>query len=241
MPIYGHRARIGYTSPPSATEVFPYEFYKIVPDGVSLVVHTLPLVERTEDEVDRSYEASLRAARIMAKAKVDILVHGGLPINVSKGFDNLDEMTADTERQVGIPVTSSATAQREAFKTLGCKKVGIVQPYDTSHDERHMQYMREFGMEPQGCARANAKFIELGLVPDEVAPALGREIMEKYPDVDTIYYSCPHWAMVGAIDVLEKEFGVTVVQPIQAIIWQALRRCGVEDSISGYGRLLRDF
>ena len=47
--------------------------------------------------------------------------------------------------------------------------------------------------------------------------------------------------MVGAIDVLEKELGVTVVQPIQAIIWQALRRCGVDDKIEGYGRLLRDF
>ncbi len=37
MPMYGHRARIGYTSPPSATEVFPYELYKLVPDGVTVV------------------------------------------------------------------------------------------------------------------------------------------------------------------------------------------------------------
>lgn len=41
--MYGYRARIGYTSPPAATEVFPYEFYKMVPDGVTLVVNTLPL------------------------------------------------------------------------------------------------------------------------------------------------------------------------------------------------------
>jgi hypothetical protein len=33
--MYGHRARIGYTSPPLTTEVFPYEFYKIVPEGVT--------------------------------------------------------------------------------------------------------------------------------------------------------------------------------------------------------------
>ena len=38
---YGWRARIGYTSPPLTTEVFPYEFYKLVPDGVSLVVTSL--------------------------------------------------------------------------------------------------------------------------------------------------------------------------------------------------------
>ncbi|MCZ6496825.1 MAG: hypothetical protein O6924_11690 [Alphaproteobacteria bacterium] len=241
MPMYGHRARIGYTSPPSATEVFPYEFYKIVPDGVTLVVHTLPLVDRTEEEVDRSYHASLKAAKIMARAGVDILVFGGLPINVSRGFDNLDALISETEQEVGIPISTSATSQRDAFAALGSNKVGIVQPYDESHDERHMGYMREFGLDPQGCARVGTKFIDLGKVPDEVAPALGREIMDKFPDVDTIYYSCPHWAMVGAIDTLEKEFGVTVVQPIQAIIWQALRRSGVDDAIEGYGRLLRDF
>ena len=42
--MYGHRARIGYTSPPLTTEVFPYEFYRIVPDGVTLVVTTLAIV-----------------------------------------------------------------------------------------------------------------------------------------------------------------------------------------------------
>ena len=42
--MYGHRARLVYTSPPLTTEVFPYEFYKIVPDGVSLVVTSLAIV-----------------------------------------------------------------------------------------------------------------------------------------------------------------------------------------------------
>jgi hypothetical protein len=111
MPIYGHRARIGYTSPPAATEVFPYEFYKIVPDGVTLVVHTLPLVERNSEEVDRSYEASLRAAHVMARAGVDILCFGGLPINVSRGFANVDDLIAETEKEVGVPITTSFHAR----------------------------------------------------------------------------------------------------------------------------------
>ena len=28
---YGYRARIGYTSPPLTSEIFPYEFYKLAP------------------------------------------------------------------------------------------------------------------------------------------------------------------------------------------------------------------
>src|SRR5262245_10874346 len=39
--IYGSRARIGYTCPPLCAEVFPYEFYKLVPAGVTLVITAL--------------------------------------------------------------------------------------------------------------------------------------------------------------------------------------------------------
>ena len=42
--IYGHRARIGYTCPPLSAEIFPYEFYKLVPAGVTLVLTTLTVV-----------------------------------------------------------------------------------------------------------------------------------------------------------------------------------------------------
>ncbi len=75
--MYGHRARIGYTSPPLTTEIFPYEFYKIVPDGVTLVVTSLAIVVRSKDEVDQSYDISMRAAREMAAAGCDIICSAG--------------------------------------------------------------------------------------------------------------------------------------------------------------------
>src|ERR1700751_3379910 len=97
--IYGHRARIGYTSPPLTTEVFPYEFYRMVPAGVTLVITTLAIVVRSKDEVDRSYDISMRAAREMAAAGVDIIVLGGVPINLSRGAANAEQMVADLESE----------------------------------------------------------------------------------------------------------------------------------------------
>ena len=90
--MYGHRARIGYTSPPLTTEIFPYEFYRLVPEGVTLVVTTLAIVERSKTEVDQSYDISMRAAREMAAAGVDIVVLGGVPINLSRGYGNAEAM-----------------------------------------------------------------------------------------------------------------------------------------------------
>lgn len=239
--MYGYRARIGYTSPPSATEVFPYEFYRIVPRGVTLVVHTLPLVERTNDEVDKSYDASLRAAKIMARAGVDLMVFGGLPINISRGYANVEDLVRDTEKEIGVPVTTSVSAQVKAFGKLGARKVGVVQPYDDSHNERHLDYMREFGLQPTGCVGAGYKFIQLGQIPVGTALKLGHEVKRRWPETDTIYYSCPHWAIIDAIDPLEQALGVNVMTALQAIVWESLRRCDVPEPIHGYGRLLRDF
>ena len=83
--MYGHRARIGYTSPPLTTEVFPYEFYKVVPEGVTLVITTLAITVRSEEEIARSYDITMQAVREMAAAKVDSIVLGGVPIMTTCG------------------------------------------------------------------------------------------------------------------------------------------------------------
>src|SRR6202163_1067682 len=134
--IYGHRARIGYTSPPLTTEIFPYEFYKIVPDGVTLVITTLAIVERSKSEVEQSYETSMKAAREMAAAGVDIIMLGGVPINLSRGADTAEAMISDLEAELGVKGPTSASAQAEAAGTLGCRKVVVAHPYETSETDR---------------------------------------------------------------------------------------------------------
>jgi maleate isomerase len=47
--------------------------------------------------------------------------------------------------------------------------------------------------------------------------------------------------VIEAIEALEQEFGVTVTAASRACVWDALRLVGVNDRISGYGRLLREF
>jgi hypothetical protein len=62
-----------------------------------------------------------------------------------------------------------------------------------------------------------------------------------HPDADSILFLSPHWPVIGAIEPLEHEFGVNVMTALQAIVWDALRRVGVNDRIEGYGRLFLQF
>jgi maleate isomerase len=239
--MYGHRARIGYTSPPLTTEVFPYEFYRIVPDGVTLVVTTLAIVERSKSEVERSYDISMKAAREMAAAGVDIVVLGGVPINLSRGADNAQAMIRDLEAELKIKVATSASCQASAAKALGCRQVVVAQPYEASETERIAGYAKHLGCEVLGAVGWGSAFNQIGRIPQEAALEMGRKLMRAHRDADTILFPSPHWPTLGAIEPLEREFGVNVITALQAIVWHALRRVGVTDRIDGYGRLFREF
>jgi arylmalonate decarboxylase len=238
--IYGYRARIGYTSPPAATEVFPFEFYRMVPEGVSLVISTLAIVDMNKDEIDQSYQISLRAAREIARASVDLLVLGGLPINRSRGSD-VDGLIRDVQSDIGVPVTTSTSAQMEALRILGARKVVIGHPFDASQDALFTRCLNDYEFETAAVKGAGFPADRLGLVPRSTAMGLARALMLQAPSADTMWMPCPHWAVAESIEPIEKEFGINVVTAHQSICWSALRRCAVNDAVTGYGRLLRHF
>jgi maleate isomerase len=238
--MYGHRARIGYTSPMAATEVFPYEFYMMAPPGVSLVVSTLAVLERSKEEVDRSYDMSLQAARELARAKVDVLVLGGVPINLSRGSD-VGGLIRDVEGDIGVPVITSITAQVDALHKLGARRVGIVHPFTPDQDAKFLSYLEPHGFDRLAVLGAGYTGPEVGRIPRNAVLATARKLLASTPGLDAVWLPCPHWAVAEALDPLERELGVSVVGALQAIVWQALRRAGVDDSIQGFGRLLREF
>lgn len=241
MPIYGHRARIGYTSPPLVTEVFPLEFYRIAPKGVTLMITTLAITTRSPEEVEKSYAASLHAAKAMATAGASLVMLGGNPINLSRGLENLSDITGGIEREIGIPVLTSSQSQIAALTKLGSKRIATVHPYEAHHNERHEQAIRKFGFEPAGVVAVGGGFSDLGSIPEETALDLARQIKAANPQADTIHFASAHWATAGVLDQVERELGVSVMTSHQAITWACLRRAGVTDSISGFGRLLREF
>src|SRR5437016_7991116 len=178
--MYGHRARIGYLSPPLFAEVFPREFYTVVPDGVTLVLTTLAVSELSKAEIDQSYTASMTAARAMAEAGVDVVVFGGVPLNVSRGHENLPAMIADLEAELKVKVSTSATAQEKAIKTLGCRKVVIAHGYDAKEHARQAGYAEKFGCEVLGIAGFGATLPKFGGIPRDAALEMGRALLHAH-------------------------------------------------------------
>jgi maleate isomerase len=238
---YGWRARIGYTSPPLTTEVFPFEFYKLAPEGVTLAVTSLAIVVRSKDEIDDSYDISMRAVREMAAAGCDLVCLGGVPINLSRGDANARDVARALEAELGVKVTTSALAQERAAQALGARRMVVAHPYAEADTQRIAGYGRQFGGEVLGAMGWGSPFNRIAEVPRHAALEMGRRLMRENPGADSILFLSPHWPTIDAIEPLEQEFGVRVISALQAIVWDALRGVGIEDRVQGYGRLLRDF
>lgn len=235
-----HRARIGYTSVAYVTEIFPKVFYEMAPDGVMLALLTQQARSHSEDEMTRLHDEARRAAKSFARAGADMVILGGVPTNLSRGQDSLADRLAELEKEIGIPVSSSATAQSNALRAVGARKIGVIHPSNPKRDAFHDRQIIGEGLEPVNSRSAGSRLEDYNRIPEDRAMALGRALIQDHPEADTLLYSCPHWAAVHVIEPLEREFGVNVITSLQAIVWEGLRKCGIDDRIDGYGRLLRE-
>ena len=236
--ICGWRARIGYTSPPLIAEIFPHEFYRIVPAGVTLALATLNITQRTQGELAHAHEMSVRAARALAGTGVDVVFLGGVPVNLSRGEENAEGLLHSLAQELGLPVSSSLAAQHKAAKTLQCKNVVVAHPYGAIEDKRMAADAERYGCSVLDVLGFGATLPEFGRIPLSAAGAMARELLRRDCNVDAIFFPSPHWPVAHAIDAIEREFGVTAMAASQACIWDALRLSGVSDRIDGYGRLL---
>ena len=233
-------ARIGYTSPLFLTESFPYEFYKVMPEGVRLVITTLAIHVYSAEEVRRSLEITMDAARKMAKAGVDLIILGGVPLNFSLGYEGLQKTIDNLHAETGVPVSSSLTMQMKALKTLGARKIAVGHPIPETKSI-YGEYLSHYGFEMLGQTGAGRTVSNQSMQPPDAALQLGRKLKAEFPDADTLYFPSPHWSTMDAVEAIEQELGVNAVTATSAIRWDAMRLSGVDDKLQGYGRLMREF
>jgi len=236
--MFGYRARIGYTVPLPAVEIFPYEFYQMAPEGVTLMVASCQ--SALEQRSDLTYAESEATARVMAEAGVNVIVIGGASPGYAFGTARLGEAERALEAEFGIPVTSALEAQVHALRTVGAKRLGVVTPF-TVDGRAGWDRLTDDGFEVVGVDGAGLIHADFGRCPTATPAEVARRLAAAHPDADTIFFPAAHWPAASNVEVLEQELGRNVVSSAQAIVWEALRRAQITDAIPGYGRLLREY
>jgi maleate cis-trans isomerase len=147
------------------------------------------------------------------------------------------EMCRRMQEAGGAPATTTTTAQVDALRALGARRVAIGAPYRSEVTDR----LRLF-LERSGFAVTAVKSLELVAEWDigNAAPEVWRGLARAAdtPDSDCVLLACTGIRTAPFIAELEAELGKPVVSAPAATIWRALRLAGYSTPVRGRGVLL---
>ena len=238
--MIGYRARLGFLLPPGNPTIEP-EMMAMVPQGVSLHFHRMT-ARGTPGSLDgqakrnRQMVASLdESMEMLALVKPDIVVIAHTATSYDLGREAEDALLARLAQMSGTRVMTAFASVAAALERLGIKRVALGAPYSAETTEKGRAHLEAHGF----AVVSHDNLKHAGNIYDttaEQAYRLARAV--DAPEAQAVFLSGTGMPTVSVIDMLEADLQKPVISSNSAMMWLALRACGVNQPISGFGRLL---
>ena len=242
----GHRKRIGIVVPSTNTTVQPETEMVRVP-GVTCHTGRVTIKERPLNTEEAFYE-HMQMMRDGLGGAIDQIMTAGLDHLIMGialetfwgGVAQADKLQAELAQRAGVGVTMGSVASVAALRKFGATRLAILTPHQPRGDEMVRAYFVEAGFDVvrlKGLKCASPRAI--AQVPlQDIRNAL-REL--DGDDVDallTLGTALPAGAVAAEA---ERWLGKPVLAVNVVSYWHAIRQCGIEDRVSGCGRILEEF
>ena len=212
------------------------DFFDISPKDVAIHITRLKTDDHTTNEtlskhIDFMADA---ASRIQPDTKPDVISYSCTSGSIVIGEDKIKE-EIKKGAPYAIPMTL-VTGVVDALRELKVKNLVVGTPYLDEINTKEAEFLFNKGFSVLNIQGLNlTKGIEFGTVTPDYWIKFSEEINEE--SADAIFLSCGGIRSTEVIDQIEQKVGKPVITSNQAQMWSCLRRAGVEDNISGFGKL----
>jgi len=240
--MIGWRARLGFLVPPGNPTV-EAEMMALAPTGVSLHFHRMavsggvPGALDNQDERTRAMIDSLDASvALLAMVKPDIITVAHTATSYYLGRAREAQIFARLTEASGTRIVTAFGSVVAALERLGVRRVALGAPYSpetTAQGHAHL--------ETHGFTVVHSQNLQgVTNIYDETAErAYGLARSVDRPEAEAVFLSGTGMPTLTVLDLLEADLQKPVLSSASAMMWHALRTCGIHQPISGYGRLLR--
>ena len=234
----GWRARIGVVT--LATDhTLEYDFRRLLNlPGVAFYIARLANSTRIVPETLRAMADGLTrtAELILPGMPLDMVVYGCTSGTLMIGYDRV-RAAVQQARPEAVCITP-ITAALAGFEQLGVRRLGLIVPYVDDINQVVRQAIEQHGYQIPVMASWHLDDDNqiARTTPDSIKAAVlevgGRDT------VDAVFVSCTSLRTAECIADLESQLGKPVIASNQALAWQCLRQAGIDQPITGAGRLL---
>lgn len=236
--MYGWRARIGHVAP-SRGDTLVYEFYRMLPEGFMMMNTTGTVRQLVDNDFERQLQRIEEAVQDLVDNNCDSIIFSGSPLFTRLPFGADRELGKKLTDKFGVPIAAGLTAEVEALKAMGCRKLVVGTPYEEEINQRLKKHLQESGFEVLQIAgygvRKNAQLTDL---PVHASYKIAKRLYAKAREADGIFIPCPRWPTISDVALLESEIGKPVVTSSLACTWYALKQIDIKENVAGYGRLM---
>lgn len=234
--------KIGDIKPLSVVDYTVYEFYRIAPPGMMLVLALAGLETFQKEDAVRALEPIDRIVDAMVERQVDLVFMSGTPLAVLLGIEGHDELLRRIEDRSKVPASSSALGVVEAARHLGLGRVALANKWSDAMNRTLAAFFARAGIEVVGTSSnemSPAEFQKSSTADSSsLAYELGRGALERFPDADGIYLGGGAWLTEHAREALEREFGKPVITNQNSMVRDVLSRLRRWKPIEGNGLVL---
>lgn len=232
-------SRIGLIVPSSNTTM-EFEFWRLVPPGVTVHAGRVSLVNVDVESLERMAEEVVKEVEKLSTADVNVIVYGCTSGSLLKGLEWERGLRERIERVAGVKAVTTAGAVVDALRTLGVRRIAVATPYIEEINVREKMFLESSGFT---VARIRGlgivRNVDIGRQPPEVAYRLALKVAEGV-DVDAVFISCTNFRTLEIVDPLESRLGIPVISSNTASAWAALRALGIKEKVNIGGKLLRE-
>lgn len=231
------RAKIGYLL--LATEqTVQDDVMALRPEGVGVHITRLAIPDRITVETLAAQADLLAEAAglLLPDGSLDVVCYactsGSLVIGEDRVFDELRR-----GQPQAVP-TSIITGVIAALEALQARRLVVCTPYVEPVNDAEIAYLEARGFTVDGLYGLGLeKDSDMVRLPPDFLAAYATAAAARHPDADAVFFSCGALRSIGIVDPLERALGKPVVVSNQAMVWDCLRKAGIDDCIEGRGRL----
>ena len=246
--VLGYRAVLGVIGPSTNTVVQP-DMERMRPTGVTNhyrgIFVTDPDALSDDDFLAGTTaisNATLDAVRAVVTCKPDYLVMGMSAVTFYGGIAGGEAFKREVHAVAGgLDISIGSEALVAALRAFGgIKRVSFVSPYFPVANAEVRRYLTESGFDVVRDAALQCRcWTDIA----KVQPARLAGVLAELDgsDVDALVQVGTNLSMVQLAADTERALGKPVIAINTATYWHALRAIGIDDTISGLGRLLEEF
>jgi maleate cis-trans isomerase len=234
--------KIGVLAPRSIIENQPYQFYRLAPPGVILVMTPMGLKEFSANDIERITKGLDEKLDLLMERGVELIMASGVPLPILLGIEGHDRLLDYIRAHTGVQATSSMENVIAAAKALGITKLVVANKWSEEMNKTMADFFARDGVEIVGVASEPMQPKEFDKISSkgnaDLAHGLGRRGFTDYPEAEALYIGGGSWLSQPVAEQLEAEFGKPAYCNQDAQLRHLLVRVGAWSPIEGHGKLL---